>query len=209
MSSDPHEHDNQPVDRQGKLHGKQDERKEQHASHMKRVLSTVSCLALCAVPLLAQKKAARTAPMSDQQFINFAAQTDMVEANLGQLAQNVAASQTVKDYAQMLETDHVANYKELRTLAPQANVTVPDAIDSQNNRALIGPMYKLKGKVFDRRYIHAMIVGHTKAIAIFKKEAEGATEPAIKSYAQDSIPVLQKHLDDAKAIAQGKTPPNL
>jgi putative membrane protein len=173
---------------------------------MKRIFSAVCCLALCSILLLAQKKAARTAPMSDQQFINFAAQTDMAEANLGQLAQSVAASQAVKDYAQMLDTDHTADYKKLRDLAPLANVTVPDAIDSQNNRALIGPMHKLKGKAFDRRYIHEMIAGHTRAIATFKKEADDATNPAIRSYAQDAIPVLQRHLDDAKAIARGKPP---
>ena len=176
---------------------------------MKRVLSTVCCLALCSVALLAQKRAARAAPMSDQQFITFAAQTDMAEANLGQLAQNVAASQAVKDYGQMLETDHTANYNKLWNLAQQAKATVPGAIDSQINTALIGPMNKLKGKVFDRRYIHEMIVGHTKAIATFKQEADAATDPTIKSYAQDTIPVLQKHLDDAKAIEQGKTPPNM
>ena len=32
-SSDQHRHDNQPADKQGNLHGKHDERKEQHASH--------------------------------------------------------------------------------------------------------------------------------------------------------------------------------
>jgi hypothetical protein len=37
--------------------------------------------------VLGQKKQAKKPAMSDQNFINFAAQTDMVEANLGQLAQ--------------------------------------------------------------------------------------------------------------------------
>jgi hypothetical protein len=42
--------------------------------------------------------------MTDEQFVDFAGQTDMVEINLGQLAQNSASSQAVKDYAQMLVT---------------------------------------------------------------------------------------------------------
>jgi putative membrane protein len=176
---------------------------------MNRVLSAICCLALCSAPALAQKKAAGAAPMSDQQFVTFAAQTDMVEANLGQLAQNVAASQAVKDYGQMLVTDHTADYKNLQNLASQANVTVPDAIDAEHNKAMITPFHKLKGKQFDTRYIHEMVEGHTKALAIYKKEANDATDSTIKSYAQNAIPVLQKHLDDAKAIAQGKTPPNM
>lgn len=176
---------------------------------MNRIVSTLCCLALCSAPALAQKKAAGAAPMTDQQFVDFAAQTDMVEANLGQLAQNVAVSQPVKDYGQMLVTDHTADYKKLQDLAPQANVNVPTAIDAEHNKAMITLFEKLKGKAFDTRYIHEMVAGHTKAIAIYKKEANDATDPTIKSYAQDAIPVLQKHLDDAKAIEQGKTPPNM
>ena len=38
--------------------------------------------------------------MPDQKFVDFAAQTDMVEANLGQLAENQGASQDTKDYGQ-------------------------------------------------------------------------------------------------------------
>jgi putative membrane protein len=176
---------------------------------MKRVFSVLCCLALFSVPAFAKKKASGAATMTDQQFVNFAAQTDMVEANLGQLAQDVAASQTVKSYGSMLVTDHTADYQHLQQIAPDASVSVPDAIDAQNNKTLIGPFHKLKGKEFDHRYIHTMVEGHTKAIAIYKKEAEDATNPTIKTYAQDALPVLEKHLDDAKLIEQGKTPPTM
>ena len=172
---------------------------------MNRVLLFVCCLALGSAPLLAQKKAAG-ASMTDQQFVDLAAQTDMVEANLGQQAQNVAASQAVKDYGQMLVTDHTADYKNLQNIASQANVTVPTAIDAEHNKAMIGPFQKEKGKAFDSKYIHEMIAGHTKALAVYKKEASSAQNPALQTYAQQAIPVLQKHLDDAKAVAAGKTP---
>ena len=66
---------------------------------MKRVILTVCCIALGSFTVLAQKKAAEASAMTDQQFVDFAAQTDMVEANLGQLAQTAASSQPVKDYA--------------------------------------------------------------------------------------------------------------
>jgi putative membrane protein len=169
---------------------------------MKRMLSAFCCLALCALPALGQKKA----PMTDQQFVDFAGQTDMVEANLGQLAQSVAAKQDVKDYGQMLVTDHTKDYGDLTTAAQQANLTVPSAIDAAQNKAMIDPFQKLKGAAFDRKYIAEMVAGHTKAIAIYKKEAADAQSDALKSYAQAALPVLQKHLDDAKALAAGKTP---
>lgn len=142
--------------------------------------------------------------MSDQQFVDFAAQTDMVEANLGQLAQSVAAAQPVKDYGQMLVTDHTNDYNQLYSAAHQASLTVPNAIDAEHNKAMIDPFQKLKGAAFDHRYIHEMIVGHTKAIAIYKKEADDAQNPALKSYATSALPTLEKHLDGAKALEKGK-----
>ena len=142
--------------------------------------------------------------MTDQQFLDFAAQTDMIEANLGQLAQSVAASQAVKDYAQMLVTDHTKDFNQLYDIAHQANLTRPDAIDAEHTKAMIDPFQKLKGPAFDRRYIHEMIAGHTKAIATYKKEAADAQNPALKSYAQDTLPVLKKHLDGAKALEKTK-----
>jgi putative membrane protein len=143
--------------------------------------------------------------MTDQQFVDFAAQTDMVEANLGQLAQTAASSQAVKDYGQMVDTDHTKDFNQLYKVAHEANLTRPDAIDAEHDKTMIDPFQKLKGAAFDHRYIQEMIAGHTKAIAVYKKEAADAQNPAVKSYAEEALPVLQKHLDDAKDLAKSKT----
>lgn len=170
---------------------------------MKRILSAVCCVALCAVPALAQKSAKGPA-MSDQKFVDFAAQTDMVEANLGQLADSAASSQQVKDYAQMLVTDHTNDFNTLYGVATQASLTMPTAIDTPSNKAMIAPFQKVKGAAFDKKYVHEMIAGHTKAIAIYKKEAADAQNPALKAYAEQTLPALQKHLDAAKALETAK-----
>jgi putative membrane protein len=172
---------------------------------MKRMLLTVCCIVLGSAPaLLAQKKAA-AAPMTDQQFVDFAGQTDMVEINLGKLAQDSASSQAVKDYAQMLITDHSKDFNQLYDVAQGAKLTRPDAIDAEHNKKMIDPFQKLKGTAFDHHYIQEMIAGHTQAIAVYKKEAADAENPALKTYAENAIPVLEKHLDGAKDLEKAKT----
>jgi len=167
---------------------------------MTRVLAAVCCLSLVALPALAQKqKKGAGAPMTDQQFVEWAAQTDMVQANLGQLASTAATTQPVKHYAQTLVTDHTADYKQLSDVAKQANLTVPTAIDAEHNK-MIGPFYKLNGAAFDKKYASEMVAGHTKAIEIYKKEANDAQNSALKSYAQEALTVLQKHEDGAKEL---------
>ena len=170
---------------------------------MKRILSAVCCVVLCSVPALAQKKSAGGPAMSDQQFVDLAAQTDMVEANLGQLAQNVSDSQPVKDYGQLLVADHTNDFSQLYQAAQQAHLQMPNAIDAEHNKMMIEPFQKLKGAAFDHRYIHEMVAGHTKAIAVYKKESEGAENAALKSYAQQALPTLEKHLDGAKSLEKG------
>lgn len=170
---------------------------------MKRILTAACCIALASLPVLAQKKSAESKPMTDQQFVDFAAQTDMMEANLGQLAQNAASSQQVKDYANTLVTDHTSDYQQLSTAAKQANLNVPNAIDDEHNK-MIAPFQKLKAAAFDRKYAHEMVAGHTKAIEIYQKEATSAQNDAIKSYASNALPVLQKHLTDAKDLEKAK-----
>lgn len=167
---------------------------------MKRTLSAICCLFVFVAPALAQK----AAPMSDQDFLNTAAQTDMVEVHLGNLAQDSASSQAIKDYGRMLVGDHTQDYRALQTLAQQAGLTVPTAIDTEHNKAMIGPMHVLKGQAFDHKYIQNMIAGHTAALVLYKKEAHDAQNPAVRSYAEATLPTLQKHLDAARAIQQGK-----
>jgi putative membrane protein len=171
---------------------------------MKTVLATVCCLALCCLTASAQKEhAAKGAPMTDQKFVDMAAQTDMLEAHLGQMAANQAAGQDVKDYAQMLVTDHTGDYQQLTALAAKDGFTVPTGLDAAHDR-MIAPFEKLKGAAFDSRYTHEMIAGHTEAIGVYTKEAADAQNADLKAYASATLPTLQKHLDGAKGLA--KTP---
>lgn len=166
---------------------------------MKTMMFVTCCLLIAPMAVFAQSKA-----MSDQQFVDFAAQTDMVEANLGQLAQTAAADQSVKDYAQMLATDHTKDLQMLKDSASLANLTVPDAIDAEHNKAMIAPFQKLTGAAFDRRYIAEMVTGHTKAIAIYRSEASNDKNPALQSYSTEALPVLEKHLSGAKDLEKKK-----
>jgi putative membrane protein len=171
---------------------------------MKSVPMVVCCLCLCSISALGEKKPAKRTTMSSQNFISFAAQTDMVEANLGQLAQSAAGSQQVKDYAQMLVTDHTSDFNQLSGVARLAGLSVPGAIDAEHNKA-IGSFEKLKGRAFDRRYIGEMIAGHAKGIAIYRKEAAEGNDPALKAYADHTLPVLEKHLAAAIKLEKART----
>src|SRR5438067_5236886 len=121
----------------------------------KSILTDLFCCALGGLQAIAQKMGTAAA-MTEQQFLTFAAQTDMTEAHLGQLAANQAAAQEVKDFAQMLVTDHTNDYQQLGMLASKTGNAIPKGLDAKQEK-MVAPFEKLKGAAFDRRFAHEMV----------------------------------------------------
>lgn len=165
---------------------------------MKKSVAGVLFCAAFSIAAMAQAPAG-----GDQEFLDFAAQTDMTEAHLGQLAAEKAEAQPVKDLAQMLVTDHTSDYKQLGTIAAKAGLTIPKGIDAKHDK-MIAPFEKLKGKAFDRRYTQEMVKGHTAAIAAYQKEATGGQNADLKAYAQSALPTLEKHKSAAQDAEKAK-----
>lgn len=164
-----------------------------------KLLAASFCLTMAGLPLLAQSPTSGPGGTTDQDFLTLAAQTDMTEANLGQLAQTNAGSDDVKSYAQKLVSDHTADYTKLTALATKANLTIPKGLDAKQNK-MIAPYAKLKGAAFDRKYLHDMVAGHEAAVSAYNKQARDGQNADIKSYAQATIPDLEKHESDAKDL---------
>ena len=163
---------------------------------MKPILIALAACALSAGTAFSQ---GNTCSAADQKFVDFAAQTDMTEAHVGQMAQDNADAQGVKDYAQMLNSDHTKDYGMLQTAAQKAGCTVPQGLDKMHD-AKIAPLAKMKGPAFDKKFVSTMVTGHEQALTEYKKEANDLQNPDLKNYAQSAIPVLQKHLDGAKDL---------
>jgi len=166
--------------------------------HAKGIFTALCCGALCCLPVLAQSAAPSA---SDKEFMKSVAETDMLEAHFGQMAQDQASRQDVKDYGQMLVTDHTANYNDLNTLATKAGIDIPKAINATDNKT-IARFASLKGAAFDHRFLAEMIQGHEKAIAEFKREEAHGEDADVKTFATNTLPKLQEHLDKAKDLAK-------
>ena len=168
---------------------------------MKKMMIAVFGCAALSFPAPAQNTG--SAATSDQAFVDMAAQTDMTEAHLGQMAADQAQSQGVKDYAQMLVTDHTADYTKLSAVAGKAGLTVPKGLDAKHEK-MAASFAKLHGKAFDQKYIHEMVAGHEAAIAAYNKESRDGQNADLKGYATETLPTLEKHEAGAKALMKAK-----
>jgi putative membrane protein len=137
----------------------------------------------------------------ERQFMMKAAQGCMLEVEASKLAIERASSQQVKDYAKMLHEDHTAANEKLMELAQQKGVDLPKVLDPKHKQDL-ARLQKLQGEEFDRAYLeHMGMKDHRKDIQDFEKQARSAKDAQVKSFAEQTLPTLRKHLTQAQQIA--------
>jgi putative membrane protein len=156
------------------------------------VLLAVGLLVPCA-------KSATTISTADQDFILAAAQGGMTEVKLGELAATNGMRDDVKEFGQMMVRDHTAINDDLKALAAQKSVTLPDSLDAKH-QAMVDKMAALTGSEFDDAYIKGMIKAHQKDAKAFKAESAATQDPDIKSFLDKSIPVVEAHLKHVTAM---------
>lgn len=162
------------------------------------IMTAVAVAGLLAV--LAPAFAANDTMKKDRHFAMEAAQGGMMEVDLGQLATQKAASQAVKDFGQRMVTDHSKANTQLQQIASQKGMSLPTALPAdmkQERDKLAG----LSGAAFDQMYMSHMVKDHEKDVKEFEMEAEKGADPAIRSFARETLPTLRQHLELAKSVA--------
>ena len=144
-------------------------------------------------------QAAPTVVTADQNFILAAAQGGMTEVKLGDLAAQNGTRADVKEFGQMMVKDHSAINGDLKALAAQKGVPLPDSLDAKH-QGMVDKLAALSGPAFDEAYIAAMVKGHKMDAKAFKAESAATTDADIKSFVDKSLPVMQMHLEHIQTI---------
>lgn len=138
----------------------------------------------------------------DSSFVTEAAAGSMMEVQTGQMAQQQASNPRVKDFGNMMVTDHGKANDELKNLVSGRSITLPQSLPSDKQKK-VDQLKGLNGSAFDKKYVSMMLEDHQKDVAKFKSEADKAQDPQLKQWVQNTVPVLQKHLDSIEAIKKG------
>ena len=161
-----------------------------------RILPVFSLLAMSA-----GVGAAANLDRTDSKFVTGAAQGGLAEVKLGQLADEKGSNQAVRDFGKRMVKDHTDANNKLKDVASQKDVTVPDAMNAKD-QALYDRLSKLSGAQFDRAYINAMVRDHQEDVSEFRRESRVAKDSGVKSFASETLPTLEQHLQLAKQVQQ-------
>ncbi len=133
----------------------------------------------------------------DASFLVEAAEINMEEIQLGQLAQERSKNADVKALGKMMENEHTKALSDLKALAEKKQVALPATL-TEDGQDAFKKLNDKSGKDFDKEYCNMMVDGHEKAIRKFEKASEDANDADIKAWASGMMPALNTHLEHAK-----------
>jgi len=145
-------------------------------------------------------------PTVDQKSVDFAvtaANAGMKEIELSQWEQNYGTRQDAKDFAAMMITDHTQAADNLKKIAADKHITLPNLVPDSDRNDIDKLKTKKQGKEVDKAYVDEMVSDHRKAVKLFEDAAKDVTDPDLRNFAAQTLPVLQKHQDHIKKIKAG------
>jgi len=137
-------------------------------------------------------------PRADVKFLQKAAQDGLAEVQLGQLAQNKAMRDEVRQFASRMVADHGKANEQLKSIAASHGVQVATTLDRHHEREM-NRLSGLVGGDFDRAYMSRMLDDHRKDVSQFRKRARAKKQNDVTQFAAATLPVLESHLEMARA----------
>jgi putative membrane protein len=109
----------------------------------------------------------------------------------------------VKQFAQRMVDDHGKMIDQMKPVAEQLGVKVPDG-PPKGHMKKMDKMKALSGDAFDQAYIKDMVKDHKTDASEFKQEAQNTQNPQLKQLATEGSQTIESHLQQIQQIAQAK-----
>ena len=133
----------------------------------------------------------------DENFLMKAAELNLEEIQLGQLAQTKSANPDVQALGKMMVDGHSKAMSDLTALAGRKSIAIPTS-PTKDVQDLYQRMSEKTGNDFDKDFCDKMVSGHKDAIDKFENAANNSQDAEIKAWASSMLPDLRTHLEHAQ-----------
>lgn len=142
---------------------------------------------------------------TDPQIAAIVVTANQVDIDAGKLAESVSQSKEIKQFAQLMITDHGAVNKSATELVHKLHVKPESNATSQSLKQggddNLAALKKLEGGAFDRAYIDHEVAYHQSVIeALDKTLIPSAKNEELKALLVKVRPAFVAHLDHAKQL---------
>jgi len=142
---------------------------------------------------------------STADYVKKAAIGDMFEIQSSKLALDRADDGDVKDFAQMMITDHTKSTQMIKAAVAQGSngVEIPHGLDGEHER-LLKQLEGEKGKDFDKLYLQIQEEAHRQALELHQSYAERGEDAPLRMAANQIVPVVSHHLERLAVLMKDK-----
>ena len=156
--------------------------------------------ALVALPAFAQIKSDQKIDNADAAAMKQLAQANLNEIEGGKAAASKAQSPDVKRFAQKMVDDHTQMLNDLKALARQKSVSLPESV-SLKDMAQMKLMERSSGAEFDKKYMEEMVKDHQNDLKEVQDLAAKAKDADFRAAVQKASSKIAEHLQLAQRIA--------
>jgi putative membrane protein len=166
------------------------------------IMRITTCLAAAVVPALLTASLVFAQDEQAKSFLTEAIEGNLAEVQMGQLAQKLATTISVRAFAQMIEQDHTVANQKARAAATAMQIKPPTQPNSKQ-KADYDRLSTLIGTAFDEQFADHMVMDHKEGIQKYEKAA--SMNNAAGTYAKEALPTLRKHLQNAESLKAATT----
>lgn len=141
---------------------------------------------------------------ADRLFMAEAANNNLAEIEAGRLVAGRTGDNAVRSFALQMERDHVGAHDELKRLASQKSVDLPNAVEGKA-RGQLNQLNSLSPPELESIFLRDFgIDAHQKAIGLFERQAREGQDPELKAFAERTLARLREHLALAQQMQGGQ-----
>jgi putative membrane protein len=136
---------------------------------------------------------------ADRKFIHEVAADNMLEVQLGELAERKSQNASVRRLAERIIADHNRLQDTWVGMSSRNGHDFRPGM-GRNHRAKLNRLQDLSGRAFDRAYISMVVQNRKDYIDYFEREGRAAQSSQVRNLVNRGIPVLRRHFNQAKQI---------
>jgi len=130
-----------------------------------------------------------------------AAGGDQFEIQSSQIALVKAFSADVRNFAQMLISDHTLMSSKLLAAATASGLGDPIPMLTVDQQQMLNELQAAPaGLGFDQLFLRDQIIAHQMALALHSNYAAAGDTPALRAVAASAVPIIQMHLNTASQL---------
>lgn len=141
-----------------------------------------------------------TMPEAAMPYLQMAAASDMYEKESSNLALARSQDSNVRDFAQMMITDHTKTTQTLMSAARSAGLTPPAPQMNPMQQRMVAELRNLNGAAFDRVYLDQQTKAHEMAVTLHRNYAMDGDNPSLRSAASAAVPIVTGHLERVRRM---------